>query len=559
MHSLLTLIKSKPKTFVLFLLVTVAGIYLRFYHLEFGLPHTFYADEPELVEPAIKYTYELKNIISNGDYYKLVPVSYVYGTLPVYVVTVAIAGFSKLAGLMNFSFEKMDLYLVARSLTAIVSFLIAPLTAWLAYALYKNKAVSFVSFILVALNWKLIVHGHYVNQDIFLTFLITGTLLSLILYSRESLTRYVVPAGILFGLAYGTKITALISLPLFLVFFVHRKKFYDLAGFILTSLIAFFISNPFSIIFYDDFIFRLYEMLFKEGGLVFDSVDYSPIKYLAALSDMVTPAVFVLFLLGSIITFVRFKNKETGDKVNFLLLASHVVLYLLFFSIQSRRVDRWLLPVLPIAIIFSAKAITLFLTNISVLPIELNKGYYVNLLLGKEDIGNSKELKLKTSEVSSKIVYKLAVAIIFIQILQNCISLTYQFQRWAPKSSAYIWAQKNLDPLKTKLVYTEEGLDPLNKLPAAKVYQFNVYESKNAQLFFPVDPTLYDYVFISSKSRANYQNEIVRKKYPEYAKRWDNFESILSEKFELIKTFEPDLAGSSNLIPLSSTFVYKRR
>ena len=59
------------------------GLLFRLYHIEFGLPHSFHADEPEIAEFAIKYTYEIRGIIENGDYYKLIPLNFVL--VPPYV------------------------------------------------------------------------------------------------------------------------------------------------------------------------------------------------------------------------------------------------------------------------------------------------------------------------------------------------------------------------------------------------------------------------------------------------------------------------------------------
>ena len=58
--------------------ICALGLFFRLYHIEFGLPHSFYADEPEIAEPAIKYTYEFKDVVTNNNFYKLIPVSFVY-------------------------------------------------------------------------------------------------------------------------------------------------------------------------------------------------------------------------------------------------------------------------------------------------------------------------------------------------------------------------------------------------------------------------------------------------------------------------------------------------
>src|SRR5690242_16080416 len=88
----------------------ILGIAFRLYHIEFGLPQSFYADEPEITEPAINYTYEIRNIINHNDYYKLVPISFVYGTLPVYIMTVSLMVFSKSLNLLHIPFDKTTIF-----------------------------------------------------------------------------------------------------------------------------------------------------------------------------------------------------------------------------------------------------------------------------------------------------------------------------------------------------------------------------------------------------------------------------------------------------------------
>jgi hypothetical protein len=113
----------------------ILGTLFRLHHIEFGLPQSFYADEPELAEPAIKYTYEIRDVLKNNNWYKLIPISYVYGTLPTYVYTMLVMGFSKFNGLLNLPFEKMDVYVFLRSFTALLSLGI-PATA---YFLHKKN------------------------------------------------------------------------------------------------------------------------------------------------------------------------------------------------------------------------------------------------------------------------------------------------------------------------------------------------------------------------------------------------------------------------------------
>jgi hypothetical protein len=496
------------------------GLFFRLYYIDFGLPHSFYADEPEIAEPAIKYTYELKDIIANNNYYKLIPVSYVYGTFPTYFFTTNVMLFSKSMNLLNIGFDKTTLFIFMRVINALVSMFIPIATAYLSHLLFKNKFSTLTTFALTALNWKLIVHAHYLNQDMFLTMLLLLSFISVIKYLQsDKKTLFTVLTGLFFGLAVGTKITALVSLPLFLLLFIRKKDWYGSAGFLLVALGSFCVTNPFSLIFAQDFAFRVLRMSTMEAGLVFDSVDSNPFKYLLALVMMTTPLVFLLGIFGKI----SLAKNRSENCVFHLFLCANTLLYIIFYSLQSRRVDRWLLPILPIILIYAGYGLVLISDKLSVL-------------------------------------YK---ALIFILVgtfyLYYPVLLLNQFDRWTPKSQAYLWAKENLPQLAPKLVYTEEGLDPMNKLDSTKVYQFEVYESKGAQMFFPT-PILdtYDYVIISSRPMQNFKRKEVREKFPVYATRWNEFESKLNDprKYELIKEF---VLPKPNLIPLSDVYVYKKK
>ncbi len=488
------------------------GLYFRLYHIEFGLPHSFHADEPEIAELAIKYTYEIKTIIRSNDYYKLIPISYVYGTLPAYFFTLAVMGFSKILTITKTSFDKTTLYIFMRQLNALLSLSIIPLGSLLYYKLFKDKKGTLIAAFLLALNWTLIVQGHYINADIILTTLLTLAYLGTYLYYKHELdNKHVIFLGAVLGLAAGTKVTALLTLPLFLYIFLNKKDYRGLFGFLFTAFIAFEVTNPFAIIFANNFAFRILTMKQKEAGMVFDSVDPNPFKYILALSFMTTPLVLLTALYGKIKAV-----KNTKELPMHVFLIGHVFIYVLFYSLNTRRVDRWLLPTIPIILIYTAYGLSQLKTKL-LIPLGL-------LLLG---------------------IY-----------LYYPLLLTKQFQRYTPKAEAYLWMRDNVAKEANKLAITEEGLDPLNKLEGILVKRLNVYTSEAAQFDLPPSPNGYDYVILSSKPMQNFKNPEVAKAYPFYTEKWAEFEqTVLDEtKFVLVKEF---VLPKPNLVNLSDVFIYK--
>lgn len=511
--------ENKILSFAL-LALCVLGLFFRLYHIEFGLPHSFYADEPEIAEPAIKYTYEFKDVVTNNNFYKLIPVSFVYGTFPVYVFTVATMAFSKFNNLFNLTFDKTSIFIFLRVVNALITLTLIPIAITLYKKLFSDKLGLLVITFLSALNWKLIVHAHYLNQDIILVILLTLTFITFHKYfSKNTDTIYTIITGLLFGLCVGTKITALISAPLFLYVFLVKKDLRGFLGFVITTLISFAISNPFSIILSSEFIFRIYSMLGKEAGMVFDSVDYSATKYLSALVYMCGPFVIAAAAYG-IGVLVRSKKLNTFH----IFLLGHIIFYLLFYTIQSRRVDRWMLPILPIIFLYAAYGISKFVNTY-----------------------NTARTKLI-----------ITCALFVISYLYYPTLLLSEFQRWTPKSAAYLWLKERVNALEPNQVIgiTEEGLDPINKLPYSKGIKFNVYANEGAQFDFPPAVSLYKYVVISSRPMENFKRDDVSKIYPYYAQRWTEFESMLEDtnRYELVKDFT---LIKPNLIPLSDVRIYK--
>jgi len=501
------------------IIILAVGIFFRTYYINFGLPQSFYADEPEIAEPAIKYTYEIRNIVKNNDYYKLIPQSFVYGTFPVYLYTFFVMLFSKTMSVLSITFEKTTLYILMRLINSTISTLLIPLSAYLFYRMFKNKYGALLTAFLMALNWKFIVMSHYLNTDVILTILLLTSFMFMYFYMEEKKdTLFILLTGIFFGLAIGTKVTAALSLPLFLYVFLYKKDIKGFLAFVLISFGVFSLTNPFSIIFIRNFVFRTIHLLTKEGGMVFDSVDTNPFKYVFAVAYLTIPTILLFSLYGKLIIFKNFVN-ENG-RVFHIFLTGNILTYLLFYSLSTRLVDRWLLPIIPIIIIYAAYGILVLKTRLD------KKGFF-------------------------------AVCVITcISYLYFPILLLFQFQRQTPKSAAYIWMRDNTNPLLSKLVITEEGLDPMNKLLSSKVTKLNVYVLEGAQYDYPLDPTMFNYVLLSSRPMQNYKRREIQEKFPEYSKRWANFEKTVENpgNFKLIKVFK---LPKPNLIPLSNVYIYE--
>ena len=434
-----------------------------------------------------------------------------YGTFPTYVLTVLTLLFSKFNNLLGIDFLKSDIYMFLRSFIGIVSFLIAPVAAHLYFKMFKDKLGSLLTFLLVALNWKLIVFGHYVNADIIITLLtLTSVYFFFNYYKDENIKKSVILSSLFFGLAIGTKITVLLTLPFYLYIFFKKGKLYDFIVFVFIAIGAFLVTNPFSWGFANDFAFRILSFSTKEAGIVFDSVDTSSTKYILGLSSMLTLPVFLMAVWG--------KWKSNYKDSYHIFLIGIIIFYFLFYSIQARRVDRWLLPILPFMMIYASYGI-MRLKNLKIFPAIL--------------------------------------ALIFGVYLYNPILLLSQFQTLTPRSAAYIWLKTEVPISANKLGYTEEGLDPISRVPGMDLRRMGVYSSENAHFVLPENPIGYDYVVIADRPMQNFKKPEVKEKYPLYVQKWEEFEKTIMDptKFELIKEFT---LPKPNLIPLTDIYIYKR-
>ncbi len=275
----------------------------------------------------------------------------------------------------------------------------------------------------------------------------------------------------------------------------------------------------------EDYKDRITTMATKEAGMVFDSVDLNPFKYIYSLSYMITIPIFLISLFGIYLS-VRDRSLRNLN----IFLIGYIMIYVLFFSMQVRLVERWLLPVIPIIILYSSFGLS-----------------YLWIL---------------TLTVQNNLKFKILGVLFFVSILSYYSYFSYvlleQFQRNTPKSESYLWMKDKLGNETTlrTLVYTEEGLDPLNKLPNSNVIKFQVYENEGAGSFLPQNPYMYNYIILSSRPMEKYKKHPVKTKYPEYYKAWVNFEDeiLKSGNFKLIKEFK---TTKPNLIPLSEVRVYE--
>ena len=272
-----------------------------------------------------------------------------------------------------------------------------------------------------------------------------------------------------------------------------------------------------------------------EAGAVFSSVNLNPLKYFHGLSNILTLPIFIVGLITVFVISIQlFKNikskKLEAGETKHIFLIGNIFIYILFFSLNKRLVERWVLPIAPILIIYST--------------------YGVNSL---ERLISTK-YKPKALKVSLLLLF-------FISYTFYLMTFFKQLNIGDTRSLAYRWTNDFLKESKNKelkiLVYTNKGRDPFSNIKNCDIQMFHVYESRDAENFKPKNPKDYDIVVTYSGMENNYKNSYVSKKYPDYTTSWVNFEKEINNttNFIVLKSFE---TTTLDLMGLSDIYVYQK-
>lgn len=521
----MTFLKKHSHLLILILIITI-GLFLRLYKIDFGRPQSFLYDENDIYDDAIRISQNYKFIIENEGWLGFKPSSFVYGTFPTYFLVFSTMIFNKIISILHAPID-MDFYFVyMRIITALFSFLTVIFSSLLYKKIFKDKNGTLITFILAAINWKLIAQSHYLNHDTFLTVFTTASLYFFISYINDPKKKFVnaMISAFFLGLTAGTKITGLIIAPIIGIILIYKKDWKSLGLYLLFTIIGFSLSNPFSIIYFTEFLERVVGMKSVEAGIIFGDINYNPFRYPLSFLKLLTPAIFLLSSYGFFEVIkkqiVGIKNKKIENNFEtHVTLVSTIFIYIIFYSLTPRLTERWMVPIIPIWIVYGAKA-------------------FVGIL--------EKYSKRKT------IVY-LVYALILSSSLFHTFSLIRQLNMEKPRSEAYVWfstylKDNNLNKARV-LMYTNKGYkDPFSRLDNCDLTSYKVYEARGAQNVYPKDPFQYEYVILYSTMEKNYENNYVKNKYPEYYKLWSNFAKTVKdpENFKLLRKFETtklDLIG----------------
>ena len=467
-------------------LIFISLLFSRFLFLDFGLPHVYQADEPELVEYSLKYAVNMEKL-RNGDFNFFKPFSFVYGTLPTYTNTLLLFPFLKITNFFDLSQGRYEIYLYLRIIYALFGVLACVGVYYLAKEILENVNLALVSSILFSLVYSFVWLTKYVNNDTLIVLVSVWMLYYFLKYERRGEKKNLYLA--IFFLATGISIKITFALALFypLIKLALNKKYVELANSFLILFVTYFLTNPFTFFYFQEFLNRILEMRTKENGIVIDSYNTNPFKYFFSITDQTS----IFVLIFSTLAIFEFSKKKT---MNFAIY--FILINLLFFSLSSRLVERWIIPILPILIIYSIQQI----------------------------------LKIK-----NKLLGYFFLSLIFFEITIRFIAINTELNEGSSIVRAYLYIKENYQTEPASfLVVSERGLHPIKggnfrgSPVIVQDFQFNPYESEGAFQSFPEGFENFENIVFSTRVKDYYSNPYIQRVKPEYFQKWNSFYKLLN-------------------------------
>jgi hypothetical protein len=336
---------------IILLFAIITGFVLRISGIGFELEHFVGIDEPAIVEKA-------RAMMERGDFDPLdygYPGLYFYVQLVVYIFYYIFSlgsGFATSLG----NLPLRGFYYWGRFATVLFSTANILLTYKLGKKLYNQK-VGLIGALFLTFSFTEIRISQFVRNDVPLEFFCLLAFISFFYLMESPNRRSYILAGLLVGIATGTKYNGiLLILPFIIVHLINRKNIKLLSDHIIWGflfiVIGFFIVSPYSFLRFHDFL----------QGIKEQAVYYNTTNHFAATSNPALKMssilfnnglgalVFILSLAGVSLLFLRFQSR-------LLVFFSFPLFYFYFFTRYPMVYERNLLPILP----FFALSAALFL------------------------------------------------------------------------------------------------------------------------------------------------------------------------------------------------------
>ncbi len=328
------------------ILIIVAGIFFRFWGIDWGLPFGYDADEPFQVGLAT-------SMVINGDFN---PHWFGHpGTVAFYLLALvysilfhigSLFGGFELASTFAEATVKYPHFFLLTGRITLTLFGIASIAVVYKIALKLfNKPTALMAAAFLALGPVHTFYGKLIRTDIIVTFfLLMATYWSIRIVESRSL-KYYIFAGVFTGLAVATKYTGVLIGALPVVAFLYTEPFKEYRKIVIAAgagVAATFVGSPYLFL---DWRTAKYNLIREArprhvsgtgDGFLNDLIWYIQ----NPLADSIT-----LIGLGAVIIalVICLRSKDTRLK----LLTVFPLIFTLFISLLSLRWERWFVPALP--------------------------------------------------------------------------------------------------------------------------------------------------------------------------------------------------------------------
>jgi 4-amino-4-deoxy-L-arabinose transferase-like glycosyltransferase len=338
-------------------LALLAAALLRFWALSQGIGFSPGADEPEIMERAVR-------MMKTGD---LNPHFFDYPGLYIYVQG-AIAVLRFLIGAMQGKWSALaqapteDFYLWGRAMTA----LLGTATVWVVYraGLRWGQLTALLAAVLMAVMPMHVRESHYVLTDVPATFLVMVTfVLSLRAHERATVRAFVI-AGAAAGVAGALKYNGVLALSMPLVTCALTPRLRGsrvaCAALIVVAMIAtFLVAAPYTLLDLPTFLnqFARLSSEYKAPPVIAEPIWLVYLKHLRLALQWPGSVIVIAGLLIGV-----WRIATGPDRLRWTLAVGFPLLYFRFISQQNLIWGRYLLPLVPFLSLMAAVAVVSFVT-----------------------------------------------------------------------------------------------------------------------------------------------------------------------------------------------------
>lgn len=386
------------KNWFFYLLFIVFGILLSVPILLENLQ--IFGDEPEVAESAINIMGGYKTPIKTLNLHLLSsllePYSFLYGSVYSFILATVGIAYTTIFG-DDFK-STMQIYTLFRIVNLFIYLFSAIIFGKLVLKTTSSKKMTVLSVLMFLLFPINVARSQFINQDtlgLFFFILVLYVFTNIVLNEFNSDTdsknlnslkpisnkrQYLQFAllGVFSGFLVASKITyivVLISIVLFLIFYLYKQKF-TLTNIIYSSIlimgiltiVSYALAFPHSIINYHKYIARVLELRTLEANIAVDSYHPEIWFYVVRILLVFLPLFFAL-------VFIAYKSdlrknlKKIIKENHYLIGYVFIFLTLItFFSLQERKTDRWGMPLYMMTL--------LTLINVIYLSISTKVKYY---------------------------------------------------------------------------------------------------------------------------------------------------------------------------------------